>query len=76
MAEVDRWVIISLADETRQEFDPEKGPREVVIPAGTVVNICLWDGETEWTPPEGTRVMREADYLAERDANPAPLERA
>jgi hypothetical protein len=64
MAAVDRWVIISLADETRQEFDPEKGSREVVIPAGTVVNICLWDGETQWVPPEGTRVMREAEYLA------------
>jgi hypothetical protein len=64
MAEVDRWVIISLADETRQEFDPQLGLREVVIPAGTVVNICLWDGETQWVPPEGTRVMRESEYLA------------
>lgn len=66
MAEVDRWVIISLADTTQIEFDPEKGPQEVVIPAGTVVNICLWDGETQWVPPEGTRVMRESEYLAER----------
>ena len=63
MAEVDRWVIISLADETRQEFGPQLGLREVVIPAGTVVNICLWDGETQWVPPEGTRVMREAEYI-------------
>lgn len=63
MAEVDRWVIISLADTTQIEFDPEKGPREVVIPAGTVVNICLWDGETQWTPPEGTRAMRESEYI-------------
>lgn len=63
MAEVDRWVIISLADETRQEFDLQLGLREVVIPAGTVVNICLWDGETQWVPPEGTRVMRESEYI-------------
>lgn len=69
MAEVDRWVIISLADETRQEFDPERGLREVVIPAGSVVNIILWDGETQWVPPEGTRVMREADYLAKGNAD-------
>ena len=66
MAEVDRWVMLSLEETTRQEFDPEKGLREVVIPAGSVVNIILWDGETQWVPPEGTRVMREADYLAER----------
>jgi len=64
MAEVDRWVIISLAETTQINFDPEKGLQEVVIPAGTVVNICLWDGETQWVPPEGTRVMRESEYLA------------
>ena len=64
MAEVDRWVVLSLEETTQQEFDPERGLREVVIPAGSVVNIILWDGETQWVPPEGTRVMREADYLA------------
>ena len=64
MAEVDRWVMLSLEETTQQEFDPERGLREVVIPAGSVVNIILWDGETQWVPPEGTRVMREADYLA------------
>lgn len=66
MAEVDRWVMLSLEETTRQEFDPERGLREVVIPAGSVVNIILWDGETQWVPPEGTRVMRESEYLAER----------
>jgi hypothetical protein len=66
MAEVDRWVVLSLAETTQINFDPEKGPQEVVIPAGSVVNIILWDGETQWVPPEGTRVMREADYLVER----------
>lgn len=69
MAEVDRWVMLSLEETTRQEFDPEKGLREVVIPAGSVVNIILWDGETQWVPPEGTRVMREADYLAKGNAD-------
>lgn len=69
MAEVDRWVMLSLEETTRQEFDPERGMREVVIPAGSVVNIILWDGETQWVPPEGTRVMREADYLAKGNAD-------
>lgn len=69
MAEVDRWVVLSLEETTRQEFDPERGLREVVIPAGSVVNIILWDGETQWVPPEGTRVMREADYLAKGNAD-------
>ena len=66
MAEVDRWVMLSLEETTRQEFDPERGLREVVIPAGSVVNIILWGGETQWVPPEGTRIMREADYLVDR----------
>lgn len=69
MAEVDRWVVLSLEETTQQEFDPERGLREVVIPAGSVVNIILWDGETQWVPPEGTRVMREADYLAKGNAD-------
>ena len=69
MAEVDRWVVLSLEETTRQEFDPERGLREVVIPAGSVVNIILWDGETQWVPPEGTRVMRETDYLAKGNAD-------
>lgn len=69
MAEVDRWVVLSLEETTRQEFDPERGLREVVIPAGSVVNIILWDGETQWVPPEGTRVMREADYLVKGNAD-------
>lgn len=68
MAEVDRWVLLSTEETTRMEFDPEQGPREVVIPVGSVVNIILWDGDAGWTPPEGTRAMREADYIAERDA--------
>lgn len=66
MTEVDRWVLLSTEETTRMEFDPERGPREVVIPVGSVVNIILWDGETQWVPPEGTRVMREFEYLAER----------
>jgi len=69
MAEVERWVLLSLEETTRQEFDPERGPREVVIPAGSVLNIMVWDGEAEWVPPEGTRVMREADYLVKETAD-------
>lgn len=68
MAELDRWVLLSIEETTRMEFDEEQGMRKVVVPAGSVLNIMSWDGESEWTPPEGTRVMRESDYLAERDA--------
>lgn len=28
--------------------------RYAIIENGTVTNVSLWDGTTEWTPPEGT----------------------
>ena len=69
MAEVDRWVLLSTEETTRMEFDPEQGPREVVIPVGSVVNIILWDGETEWELGEDLRAVPEAEYLASRAAD-------
>ena len=68
MAEVDRWVLLSLEETTQLEFDPERGPREVVIPAGSVLNIMLWDGETEWNPGEGMQAVLESEYLAANTA--------
>lgn len=69
MAEVERWVLLSTEETTRMEFDPEQGPREVVIPVGSVVNIILWDGETPWEPGEDLRAVPEAEYLASRAAD-------
>ena len=28
---------------------------------GLVVNVSLWDGETEWQPPEGITVVKVPD---------------
>ena len=39
--------------------------REVVwavIDGGLVVNTVVWDGESDWTPPEGTIVESLADW--------------
>lgn len=34
---------------------------------GTVTNICEWDGESEWSPPEGiTLIQCEEEPNAER----------
>lgn len=35
-----------------------------VIRAGTVENVVLWDGETDWTPPEGTDLVALNDQPA------------
>ena len=31
--------------------------KHAIIRNGTVENVVLWDGETEWTPPEGTELV-------------------
>jgi len=33
-----------------------------VIDAGVVVNTVVWDGESDWTPPEGTVLVPLADH--------------
>jgi len=35
--------------------------RHAIIENNTVINVALWDGETEWTPPENTIVVSCAD---------------
>lgn len=37
-------------------MDEIEAVRYAIVQDGVVVNIILWDGETEWTPPEGTTV--------------------
>ena len=46
------WNVISLVDEVI--IDGEGN--EVVIPAGSLINRITWDGISEWTPPENTRL--------------------
>jgi hypothetical protein len=33
-----------------------------VIDGDTVVNTVVWDGESEWTPPEGTLLESLAEW--------------
>jgi hypothetical protein len=37
-------------------------PVYAVIDAGVVVNTVVWDGTTDWTPPEGTILVPLADH--------------
>lgn len=39
--------------------------RWAMIQDGTVVNVCLWDGErTTWEPPAGIEMQRAPDQVA------------
>lgn len=33
------------------------------VPSGTIINIILYDGESEYTPPEGVYLTEVADNL-------------
>ena len=33
----------------------------VIDPNGNVVNMVVWDGESEWYPPEGMIVIESGD---------------
>jgi hypothetical protein len=33
----------------------------IIAPDGTVDNVCLWDGVTPWSPPEGYTVQKQTD---------------
>lgn len=40
--------------------------RFAVVENGIVVNVVLWDGETDWQPPEGANLVR-SDTLSQGD---------
>ena len=35
-----------------------------LVQANTVVNVIVWDGETEWTPPDGTEAIHAPEGAA------------
>jgi hypothetical protein len=43
-----RWLVITTVEKQDENGEP--------IPIGAAVNVIMWDGVSDWTPPEGTRV--------------------
>lgn len=39
--------------------------RYCIIIDGYIVNTIVWDGVSEWTPPEGALVLLESEALAQ-----------
>ena len=39
---------------------------------GICINRCLWDGETEWQPPEGCTAVPDPDNLHPIHQEPQP----
>jgi hypothetical protein len=56
---MNRYNVITTVDIEQIELDENGNPVIIIIPAGSVINTVVWDGVTEWTPPENTRVEPE-----------------
>lgn len=59
---MERYFIVSTQPTTTIAFNPDGTMRENVLPAGSILNTCVWDGESDWQPPEGCVAVRAADY--------------
>lgn len=53
---MNRYNIITTVDLERQEISADGAVNVVVVSAGSVINTILWDGVSEWTPPENTKL--------------------
>ena len=53
---MNRYNVITTVDIEQMQMDPDGNVVTITLPAGSVVNIVLWDGVAEWAPPENTRV--------------------
>lgn len=53
---MNRYNVITTVDLERQVFSDDDTTIVISIPAGSVINTILWDGVSEWTPPENTTI--------------------
>jgi hypothetical protein len=56
MVNMNRYNVITTVDLEQMQMVEDGTVTTVTIPAGSVVNTVLWDGVSDWTPPENTRV--------------------
>jgi hypothetical protein len=52
-----RYNVITTVDIEQMEADESGNPVVVIVPAGSVINTILWDGISNWTPPENTTAV-------------------
>lgn len=56
------YYVILQAPKKELSLDADGNVQETTLPAGTVVNTVLWDGEKAWEVPENCTIVRAADY--------------
>jgi len=55
------YKVITTVDIERMQMDKNGAPVTVVIPAGSVINQIVWDGDSAFTPPLDTRLEKSAE---------------
>jgi hypothetical protein len=56
MVIMNRYNVITTIDIEQMQMNADGGVMTITLPAGTVINTILWDGVSDWTPPENTKV--------------------
>ena len=54
------YKVITTVDIEQMQMDENGAPVMVVIPAGSIINQIVWDGESAFTPPPNTRLEEDA----------------
>jgi hypothetical protein len=54
-----RYNVITTVDIEQLQMGENGNFITVVLPAGSVINTVLWDGVSDWAPPENTKVEPE-----------------
>ena len=53
---MNRYNVITTIDIEQMQMDADGNVVTITLPAGSVVNTILWDGVSDWTSPENTKV--------------------
>lgn len=59
MADAKIWTVYYLSPTEETVFGPHETTTQVLRPQGYVWNNILWDGVSEWSPPEGSAVIED-----------------
>ena len=53
------YKVITTVDIEQMQMDENGAPVTAVIPAGSIINQIVWDGESAFTPPPDTRLEED-----------------
>jgi hypothetical protein len=52
-----QWALIATTEQQLMVYTPELNWHFITVQPGTIINTIVYDGVTEYTPPEGSRLL-------------------